>query len=70
MEKNTTMGLSTEHSLLKDALTVQLGVDDLFNGSKIKGTSSNTRYNVYIKNQTRQIWCRIAYNFSTKSKRN
>lgn len=42
------MGLSTEHSLLKDALTVQLGVDDLFNGSKIKGTSSNTRYNVYI----------------------
>lgn len=68
MEKNTTMDLSIEHSLLKDALTVQLGVDDLFNGSKIKGTSSNTRYNVYIKNQTCQIWCRITYTFLQSQK--
>jgi hypothetical protein len=29
MEKSTTMGLSIKHSLLKNALTVQLGVDDL-----------------------------------------
>ena len=57
MEKNTTMGLSTEHSLLKDALTMQLGADD-FNSSKTKATNRfpTLEYNVYIKNQTRQIW--------------
>ncbi|WP_434502204.1 outer membrane beta-barrel protein [Prevotella sp.] len=69
---STTMDLSIEHSFLKDALTIQLGTDDLFNGSKTKATNRvpTLEYNVYIKNQTRQIWCRIAYNFSTKSKTN
>lgn len=72
MKGYTTMDLSVEHSFLKNALTIQFGTDDLFNGNKIISTDCNQalKYNIYIKNQTRQIWCRIAYNFSTKSKTN
>ena len=68
----TTVDLSLEHSFLKNALTIQLGTDDLFNGSKVIVTNNvpTLRYRAYIKNQTRQIWCRITYNFSTKTKTN
>ena len=64
--------LSMEHSFFKDALTVQIGTDDLFNGNKMRAFNKvpTLNYNTYIKNQTRQIWCRLVYNFSTKEKTN
>ncbi|MBR1558165.1 MAG: outer membrane beta-barrel protein [Prevotella sp.] len=66
------LDLSAERSFLKNALTIQIGVNDLLNGIKIRATNRvpTLNYDVCLKNQTRQVWCRLTYNFSTKAKTN
>lgn len=63
---------SFELSFFNNALTLQAGVDDFFNSSKVRVTNKvpTLNYDIYLKNQTRQIWCRLTYNFSTKAKTN
>ena len=79
--KGMAMGLSLAYNSLNNttgtylknnALTLQVGVDDLLNGSKVRVTNKvpTLNYSVYLKNQTRQVWCRLTYNFSTKTKTN
>lgn len=65
-----TLDLSVERSFLKNKLTLQVGVDDLFNGSKVRVNNRvpTLDYNIYLKNQTRQVWLRLTYNFSTRTK--
>ena len=64
--------ISIERSFCKDALTIQLGINDLFNTSRVSANNKvpTLIYDVYLKNQTRQIWCKLNYNFSTKNKSN
>lgn len=66
------LDLSVERSFCNNALNLQVGVDDLLNGSKVRVTNKvpTLNYSVYLKNQTRQVWCRLTYNFSTKTKTN
>lgn len=66
----TTFDLSAEHSFFKNKLTAQVGVQDLFNSSKIVTSNKipTLDYNVYLKNQTRYVWCRLIFYFSTKAK--
>ena len=66
------LDFSVERSFLKNALTIQIGVNDLLNGIKIRATNRvpTLNYDVCLKNQTRQVWCRLTYNFSTKAKTN
>ena len=66
------LDLSVERSFCNNALNLQVGVDDLLNGSKVRATNKvpTLNYSVYLKNQTRQVWCRLTYNFSTKTKTN
>jgi hypothetical protein len=72
MKGYAAVDMAVEHSFFKKALTVQIGTDDLFNGNKMRAVNKvpTLNYNTYIKNQTRQIWCRFVYNFSTKAKTN
>lgn len=64
--------ISVQRSFLKNALSLQIGINDLLNGSRVKVTNRvpTLNYKVYLKNQTRQLWCRLTYNFSTKAKTN
>lgn len=68
----TTLDMSVERSFFKNALTLQIGVNDLLNGSKVRSNNRvpTLNYDIYMKNQTRQVWCSLIYNFSTKTKVN
>lgn len=64
------VNISLSRSFLKEALTIRIGVDDLFDSWKMR---SHTRvptldYRFYAKNQTRQFWCSLTYTFSTQRK--
>ncbi|MCQ2088439.1 MAG: outer membrane beta-barrel protein, partial [Bacilli bacterium] len=66
------LDISFERSFFNNAITLQAGVDDLLNCSKIRATNvvPTLNYSIYMKNQTQQVWCRLSYNFSTKTKTN
>jgi len=66
----STVDVSVERQFLKNALTLQIGINDLFDGIKtrISNRVPTLCYDVYLKNQTRQAWCRLTYNLPTKSK--
>lgn len=68
----STVDFSIERSFLKNIITVQLGVNDLFNNSKVRASNRvpTLNYDVYLKDQTRQVWLRLTFNFSTKTKSN
>lgn len=64
------LNLSISRSFLRNALTVRIGVDDVWDSWKMR---SHTRvptldYRFYAKNQTRQFWCSLTYSFSTPAK--
>lgn len=64
------MNLSFSRSFLEEALTIRIGVDDVWDSWKM---NSHTRvptldYRFYAKNQTRQFWCSLTYSFSTHTK--
>ena len=65
-----TLDLTAEHSFLRNTLTLQIGVNDLFNGSKVRISNKvpTLDYNAYMKNQSQLVWCRLTFNFSTKVK--
>jgi hypothetical protein len=62
--------IAYSRSLCKDALNVRIGINDLFNSWKIRNENQvpTLDYRFYAKNQTRQLWCSITYNFSIRSK--
>lgn len=68
----TSFDMSIERSFLKNAVTVQAGIRDLFNGCKVRSNNRvpTLNYDIYMKNQTRQVWLSLTYNFSTKTKAN
>lgn len=63
------LNLSFSRSFLSNALTVRIGINDLWDSWKMR---SHTRvptldYRFYSKNQTRQFWCSLTYSFSTST---
>lgn len=61
---------SYKRMLLNNALSLQIGIDDIFNS--IRQRSKNIvpvlTYHFYTERQYRNVWCKLVYNFSTRAK--
>ncbi len=56
--------------LFNKALSIQIGMDDVFNTIRQKSTNivPVLKYNFYTERQYRNVWCKLVYNFSTGGK--
>ena len=64
------INLAYSRSFCKDALNIRVGINDLFDSWKIRSNNyvPTLNYRFYAKDQTRQFWFSITYNFSARGK--
>jgi hypothetical protein len=66
------VNIALSRSFCKDALNIRVGINDLFDSWKMRSRNyvPTLNYWFYAKDQTRQFWCSITYNFSARGKVN
>lgn len=65
-----TFDISYKRTLFNKALSIQIGMDDVFNTIRQKSTNivPVLKYSFYTERQYRNVWCKLVYNFSTGGK--
>lgn len=67
---NWALDISYKRNFLHKALSLQLGIDDVFDTQhqKIVNIVPTLKYCFYTERQYRKVWCSLTYNISSKAK--